>query len=74
MVRGTYAFRALEDIRLQNRESAKLCRLTDLQWEFFFICWRYNMDFFHRAKSAHLVHNFGIPIYCYLLAGVFSAK
>jgi hypothetical protein len=44
-----------------------LYQLTDLQWEFFFTCWRYNLDFFHRAKSAHLVYNLGIPIYYFLL-------
>jgi radical SAM superfamily enzyme YgiQ (UPF0313 family) len=60
-------FVPLEDTRLQNREGAKLYKLTDLQWEFFFTCWRYNMDFFHRAKSAHLVYNLGIPLYYYLL-------
>jgi len=60
-------FVPLEDTRLQNRESAKLYKLSDLQWEFFFTCWRYNLDFFHRAKSAHLVYNLGIPIYYYLL-------
>ena len=60
-------FVPLEDTRLQKRESAKLYQLTDLQWEFFFTCWRYNLDFFHRAKSAHLVYNLGIPIYYFLL-------
>jgi radical SAM superfamily enzyme YgiQ (UPF0313 family) len=60
-------FVPLEDTRLQKKEGAKLYKLTDLQWEFFFTCWRYNMDFFHRAKSAHLIYNLGIPIYYYLL-------
>jgi len=60
-------FVPLEDTRLEKKESAKLYKLTDLQWEFFFTCWRYNMDFFHRSKRAHLVYNFGIPLYYYLL-------
>jgi len=60
-------FVPLEDTRLQKRESAKLYQLTDLQWEFFFTCWRYNLDFFHRSKRAHLVYNLGIPFYYYLL-------
>ncbi len=60
-------FVPLEDTRLQKRESAKLYQLTDLQWEFFFTCWRYNLDFFHRSKKAHLVYNLGIPLYYYFL-------
>jgi radical SAM superfamily enzyme YgiQ (UPF0313 family) len=60
-------FVPLEDTRLQKRESAKLYQLTDLQWEFFLTCWRYNLDFFHRSKKAHLVYNLGIPFYYYLL-------
>jgi Radical SAM superfamily len=56
-----------DDTRLQKKEGAKLYKLMDLQWEFFFTCWRYNMDFFHRSKRAHLVYNLGIPIYYYLL-------
>ena len=60
-------FVPLEDTRLQKRESAKLFQLTELQWEFFFTCWRYNLDFFRRAKSAHLVYNMGIPLYYYFL-------
>jgi len=34
----------LEDTRLGKKESAKLFELTDLQWEFFLTCWRYNVD------------------------------
>jgi hypothetical protein len=45
-------FVPLAETRLQKHESAKLYKLTDLQWEFFFTCWRYNMDFFHRSKRA----------------------
>ena len=52
---------------MQKREGAKLFQLTELQWEFFFTCWRCNLDFFHRAKSAHLVCNMCIPLYYYFL-------
>lgn len=60
-------FVPLEDTRLQKRESAKLFQLTELQWEFFFTSWPYNLDFFHRAKSTHLVYNMGIPLYYYFV-------
>ena len=61
-------FVPLEDTRMQKREGAKLFQLTELQREFFFTCWRHNLDFFHRAKSAHLVYNMGIPLYYYFLS------
>jgi radical SAM superfamily enzyme YgiQ (UPF0313 family) len=44
-------FVPLEDTRLEFIEGARIARLTDLQWELFFTCWRYNIDFF-RAKRA----------------------
>ena len=58
-------FTPLEDTRLRNGTSAKLPRLTELQWEFFFTCWRYNLDFFRpqRRKTFALA----TPIYYYLL-------
>jgi hypothetical protein len=40
--------------------------LTGLQWEFFFTCWRYNLDFFHHNRS-WLMFYLGTPIYYYLL-------
>jgi hypothetical protein len=52
---------------VQKRESAKFSQLTDLQWECFFTCWRYNLNFFHRSKKAHLVHDKGISLYYYFL-------
>ena len=60
-------FVPLEDTQLEKSKSAKLFQLTELQWEFFVTCWRYNLDFFHRSKQAHLVYNLGIPLYYYFL-------
>jgi radical SAM superfamily enzyme YgiQ (UPF0313 family) len=60
-------FVPLEDTRMQHQESARLARLTDLQWEFFFTAWRYNIDFFRRERSVQWKFNAGIPLYYYLL-------
>jgi radical SAM superfamily enzyme YgiQ (UPF0313 family) len=60
-------FVPLEDTRLENREGARIARLTDLQWEFFFTCWRYNIDFFRRQRSVQWKFNLGIPLYYYTL-------
>src|SRR2546429_4483423 len=46
--RGTFVptfFVPLEDTRMQQKESAKLIEMTDLQWEFFYTCWKYNLHF-----------------------------
>jgi radical SAM superfamily enzyme YgiQ (UPF0313 family) len=59
-------FVPLDDTRMASQASAKLFDLTDLQWEFFFTCWRYNLDFW-RSGSVHWRFNMGIPIYYYLL-------
>jgi radical SAM superfamily enzyme YgiQ (UPF0313 family) len=59
-------FVPLEDTRLAKKPSAKLVELTDLQWEFFFTCWRYNLDFFRR-NAAQWRFVLGVPIYYYLL-------
>lgn len=59
-------FVPLEDTRMATKASAKLFELTDLQWEFFFTCWRYNLDFWHRGW-VHSRFNLGVPIYYYLL-------
>jgi len=58
-------FVPLEDTRLESKEGARIGRLTDLQWEFFFTCWRYNIDFFRREKSVQWKFNAGIPLYYY---------
>ena len=60
-------FVPLEDTRLGTKASAKLFDLTDLQWEFFFTCWRYNVDFWRKQASVQWKINLGIPLYYYLL-------
>jgi radical SAM superfamily enzyme YgiQ (UPF0313 family) len=60
-------FVPLEDTRMGNKESAKLAELTDLQWEFFFTCWRYNLDFFRNTPAIQWKFNLGVPLYYYLL-------
>lgn len=60
-------FVPLEDTRLGKKESAKLIKLTDLQWEFFFTCWRYNLDFWRNQASVQWKINLGVPFYYYLL-------
>ena len=58
-------FVPLEDTRMESAEGARVAKLTDLQWEFFFTCWRYNIDFFRREKSVQWKFNLGIPLYYY---------
>jgi len=60
-------FVPLEDTRLEKKKSARVVELTDLQWEFFFTCWRYNLDFFRKSARVHWKYNLGIPFYYYLL-------
>ena len=60
-------FVPLEDTRLEKKPGARFVELTELQWEFFFTCWRYNVDFFLKSKTDHWKYNLGIPIYYYLL-------
>lgn len=60
-------FTPLEDTRLEKKDSAKLFNLTDLQWEFFFTCWRYNLDFFRKSPKIQWTFNLGVPIYYYML-------
>ena len=60
-------FVPLEDTKLATKDGAKIARLTELQWEFFFTCWRYNIDFFRRERSVQWKFNLGIPVYYYLL-------
>lgn len=60
-------FVPLEDTRMEANESAKLAQLTELQWEFFFTSWRYNIDFYRNDPSFQRRFNFGVPIYYYLM-------
>jgi len=60
-------FVPLEDTRLEKKgaQGAKLFELTDLQWEFFFTCWRYNIDFYRNTPRVQWQFNLGIPLYYY---------
>lgn len=60
-------FVPLGDTRMEKHQSARLARMTCLQWELFFTAWRYNIDFFRRERSLQWKFNAGIPIYYYLL-------
>jgi radical SAM superfamily enzyme YgiQ (UPF0313 family) len=60
-------FAALEDTSLAREPGKRLVTMTDLQWELFFTCWRYNLDFFHNDHRTHWSYNLGVPLYYYLL-------
>jgi radical SAM superfamily enzyme YgiQ (UPF0313 family) len=60
-------FVPLEDTRLEKKEGAKIVQLTDRQWEFFFTCWRMNLDFFRHSPKVQMLFTLGVPIYYYLL-------
>jgi hypothetical protein len=62
-------FVPLEDTRLEKKgaQGAKLFELTDLQWEFFFTCWRYNIDFYRNTPRVQWQFNMGIPLYYYMI-------
>jgi radical SAM superfamily enzyme YgiQ (UPF0313 family) len=60
-------FVPLEDTRLQKKESAKLIEMTDLQWEFFFTCWKYNLEFWRGGTLDRYKYSLGVPIYYRLL-------
>lgn len=59
-------FVPLENTRMQKKESVKLIEMTDLQWEFFFTCWKYNMEFYGSAHSRYK-WSFGVPLYYQML-------
>ena len=49
---------------MQNKESGKLIEMTDLQWEFFFTCWRYNVDFIGGSIArSRWQWQVGVPLY-----------
>jgi radical SAM superfamily enzyme YgiQ (UPF0313 family) len=60
-------FVPFEDTRLGKEQGARIVQMTDLQWEFFFTCWRYNIDFFRKSASVQWRFNLGIRLYYYLL-------
>ena len=67
MVRSAHTIRAAGGHPAAEARKRKTLQLTELRWEFFFTCWRYTLDFFHRSEKAHLVYNMGIPLYYYFL-------
>ena len=50
-----------------GQDSAQLYKLTVLQWEFFYTCWRYNLDFYRSDPAFHRRFNIGVPLYYYLM-------
>jgi radical SAM family protein len=63
-------FVPLENTRMGKRDGAKLIEMTDLQWEFFFTCWKYNIECWHHGNVSFLGrHKFsvGVPIYYSML-------
>lgn len=60
-------FVPLEDTRMGRHAAAQAPRLTDLQWEFFFTCWRYNLDFFRNTPVIQWRFHVGVPLYYCLL-------
>jgi radical SAM superfamily enzyme YgiQ (UPF0313 family) len=58
-------FVPLEDTRLEQKPGARIVEMTDLQWEFFFTCWRYNIDFFRKTPAVQWKFNAAVPLYYY---------
>src|SRR5215475_8356486 len=68
--KGTFVptfFVPLEDTRMQKKDSAKLIEMTDLQWEFFYTCWKYNLHFWHGGTKSSMKFSLGVPFYYYML-------
>jgi len=61
-------FVPLENTRMQKKAGARLIEMTDLQWEFLFTCWKYNVDIWRGGSLKHLKFSLGAPIYYHLLA------
>ena len=55
-------FVPLDNTRMEKKSSAKLIEMTDLQWEFFFTCWKYNREFYGGGND-HLKWSLGVPLY-----------
>lgn len=69
--KGTFVptlFVPLENTRMQKKDSAKLIEMTDLQWEFFFTCWKYNLEFWRGGTIKSLKFSLGMPLYYWFLA------
>lgn len=74
--KGTFVptwFVPLEDTRMAKKESAKLIEMTDRQWEFFFTCWKYNLEFWHGARH-RAKFQLGVPIYYRMLGKKFFGR
>ncbi|HEX8072597.1 MAG TPA: radical SAM protein, partial [Pyrinomonadaceae bacterium] len=68
--KGTFVptfFVPLEDTRMAQKSSAKLIEMTDLQWEFFFTCWKYNLEFWYGGSRANAKFSLGVPLYYKML-------
>jgi radical SAM superfamily enzyme YgiQ (UPF0313 family) len=68
--KGTFVptfFVPLEDTRMAQKSSAKLIEMTDLQWEFFFTCWKYNLSFWYGKQKASTKFSLGVPLYYKML-------
>jgi radical SAM superfamily enzyme YgiQ (UPF0313 family) len=68
--KGTFVptfFVPLENTRMQRSDGAKLIEMTDLQWEFFFTCWKYNLEFWYGGSRSSFKFSAGVPIYYSLL-------
>jgi len=68
--KGTFVptfFVPLEDTRMEQKEGAKLIEMTDLQWEFFYTCWKYNLHFWHGGTKSSMKFSLGVPFYYYML-------
>jgi radical SAM superfamily enzyme YgiQ (UPF0313 family) len=68
--KGTFVptwFVPLENTRMQSKASAKLIEMTDLQWEFFFTCWKYNLEFWYGGSRARTKFALGVPLYYKML-------
>ena len=63
-------FVPLENTRMEKKAGARLIEMTDLQWEFFFTCWKYNLECWHHGNVSGLArykYSLGVPVYYQLL-------
>jgi hypothetical protein len=53
---------------MQQHASAQLYLLTELQWEFFYSCWRFNLVFFRGVnRKVQRRFNIGVRLYYYMM-------
>ncbi len=52
---------------MKGKQSAKLIEMTDLQWEFFFTCWKYNLEFYRGGTFERYKYSIGVPLYYSML-------